>query len=54
MSDFKFYSLQGLLNEIYAGDTCMSMEEFEKRIQEAYDDGELSGTQYDWLMANIE
>lgn len=50
----KFRSLRGLLNQILNGESNMSPEDFEERVYIAYQDGELSGTEYDWLMNNIE
>lgn len=54
MSDSVFYGLRGLLNEIFSGDSDMSTEEFEKRVQERYNEGDITGSQYDWLMSNID
>lgn len=53
MSNGTFYSYQGLLNDIFSGDVKMSLEEFEEKVQQAYADELLTGTQYDWLMGNI-
>lgn len=50
----KFRSLRGLLSQILNGEFDMSPEDFEERVYTAYQDGELSGTEYDWLMNNIE
>lgn len=49
----KFRSLCGLMNEIMSGDTDVTPEEFEERVQEAYDNDEITGTQYDHLMGNF-
>lgn len=47
-----FESLRGLLIEIWDEETSVTWEEFEERVQNAWSDGDLSGTEYDWLMAN--
>lgn len=50
----KFRSLRGTLNQILNGESGMSPEDFEEQVYAAYQDDELSGTEYDWLMNNIE
>lgn len=54
MTEDVFHSYQSLLNDIFSGDSDMSLEEFRERVEQAYDDDRLTGTQYDWLMGNSD
>lgn len=54
MSDSVFYGLRGLLNEILIGDSDMSPGDFKERVHERYNEGDITGSQYDWLMNNID
>lgn len=48
-----FRSLMSLVNELWFGTAEITQEEFEQRVNEAYADGELTGTQYDKLIGEI-
>lgn len=48
-----FRVLRHLLDLIWSGESEVTLEEFEQRVQDVYADGKLSGTEYDWLMGNI-
>lgn len=48
-----FSQLRHLLDLIWSGESKVTLEEFEQRVSDAYADGLLSGTEYDWLMGNI-
>ena len=47
-----FYSLQELMENIYHGESSLSWEDFEERVQAAWADDKITGTQYDWLIGN--
>ena len=47
-----FESLRGLLVQIWDEETSVTWADFEERVQAAWSNGELAGTEYDWLMAN--
>lgn len=48
-----FETLKSLLEDILNGESDVTMDEFEERVEEAWDDDELSGSEYDWLIANM-
>lgn len=48
-----FETLKSLLEDILNGESDVTMDEFEGRVEEAWDDDELSGSEYDWLIANM-
>ena len=52
MSEFKV--LLSLVNEYMEGYTKMSEEDVKKRIQDAYEDDEIDGGQYDHLIGIME
>lgn len=49
-----FHSFRGLVNEYLEGYTMLEESELRRRIQEAYEDDEISGTDYDHLMGLLE
>ena len=53
-TDGVFYSYQGLLADIYSGDSELSFEAFIEKVEESYRNGMLSGTQHDWLISNAD
>lgn len=53
-SESVFHSMQGLLNDIFSGDVDMSLDTFEQKVEKLYNEGKLTGTQYDWLISNAE
>lgn len=48
-----FESLRWLLVNIWNEESHVSWEEFQERVENAWDNDELSGTEYDWLMNNM-
>lgn len=46
----RFSSNLSLVNEYLEGYTNLSLKEIKERIQEDYEDGDISGSQYDHLM----
>lgn len=50
----KFGELKGRLNSIINGASDEDVDEIAERIQEAYDNEQLSGTQYDNLMSLVQ
>lgn len=48
-----FYELRGLLEDIWNGDSDVTWEDFNERLEDAWENGELSGTEYDWLINNM-
>ena len=49
---FRFY--KGILNEMYQGYGEEDIGEIAEKIQEDYEDGELSSSQYDNLMSLVQ
>ena len=49
-----FHELCDLAVKIHSGESDMPMDDFETKIQESYDSGELTGSEYDWLMFGLE
>lgn len=45
-----FSSNLSLVNEYLEGYTNLSLKEIKERIQEDYEDGDISGSEYDYLM----
>ena len=52
--DDKFRFYKGILNEIYQGDSEENIDEITEKIQEDYERGDLSSSQYDNLMSLIQ
>lgn len=52
--DGKFGELKGNLNNLINGASDEDIDEIAERIQEAYDNNQLSGTQYDNLMSLVQ
>lgn len=50
----KFCELKGILNNVINGVSDEDVDEIAERIQEAYDNEQLSGTQYDNLMGLVQ
>ena len=50
----KFGELKGILNNVINGVSDEDVDEIAERIQEAYDNDQLSGTQYDNLMSLVQ
>lgn len=50
----KFGELKGILNNVINGVSDEDVDEIAERIQEAYDNEQLSGTQYDNLMGLVQ
>lgn len=49
---FRFY--KGILNEMYQGYGEEDIDEITEKIQEDYEEGELSSSQYDNLMSLVQ
>ena len=45
-----YNSLQKLLDQIFKGECDMTLEDFEKKVEEAYSYGAISGYEHDELM----
>ena len=54
VDDGKFRFYKGILNEIYQGDSEENIDEITEKIQEDYEKGGLSSSQYDNLMSLIQ
>ena len=54
VDDDKFRFYKGILNEIYQGDSEENIDEITEKIQEDYERGGLSSSQYDNLMSLIQ
>ena len=54
VDDDKFRFYKGILNEIYQGDSEENIDEITEKIQEDYEKGGLSSSQYDNLMSLIQ
>lgn len=54
VDDGKFRSYKGILNEICQGNSEEDIDEITEKIQEDYERGELSSSQYDNLMFLIQ
>ena len=54
VDDDKFRFYKGILNEIYQGDSEEDIDEITEKIQEDYEKGGLSSSQYDNLMSLIQ
>lgn len=50
----KFGELKGILNSVINGESNEDVDEIAERIQEAHDNNQLSGTQYDNLMSLVQ
>jgi hypothetical protein len=50
----KFGELKGSLNNLINGASDEDIDEIAERIQEAHDNNQLSGTQYDNLMSLVQ
>ena len=50
----KFVELKGNLNNLINGASDEDIDEIAERIQEAHDNNQLSGTQYDNLMSLVQ
>lgn len=49
-----FIVLRRILEDIWNGDSDMSWETFHSRVETAYTNDEITGTEYDWLINNME
>ena len=50
--NFRYY--KGILNELYQGYSEEDIDEIVEKIQEDYDEGNLSSSQYDNLMSLVQ
>ena len=50
--NFRYY--KGILNELYQGYSEEDIDEIIEKIQEDYDEGNLSSSQYDNLMSLVQ
>ena len=48
-----FETLKNLLEDILNGESDTTIDEFEEQVEAAWDSDELTGSEYDWLIANM-
>lgn len=48
-----FVRLRKLMEDIWNEDSSVTWSDFRKRVETAYENDELSGTEYDWLLNNM-